>query len=105
MLMKKYFIIALLLAPFVYAYYHKPNVDQHREKIWVEAIGGDATFDEAARALPEWDNLYLVDWLVFTATRNKTLESLVSFGLLDRVFVLDSEWAPKVFNLPKAQPS
>ncbi|SRR6266540_1482815 len=103
--MKKYFIIALLLAPFVYGYYHKPHFDQHREKIWVEAKGGDATFDEEARALPEWENLYPVDWLVFTATRNKALESLVSFGLFDRVFVIDSDWAPKVFKLSKAGPS
>ncbi|MCM2357731.1 MAG: hypothetical protein NDI77_06255 [Geobacteraceae bacterium] len=99
--MKKYFIIALLLAPFVYGYYHKPQFDQHREKIWVEAKGGDATFDEAAGAQPEWENLYLVDWLVFTATRENKLATLVSFGLLDRVFVLDSEWAPKAFKLQK----
>lgn len=67
----------------------------------MEAKGGNATFDEEAAALPEWDNLYLVDWLAFTATRDKKLDSLVSFGLLDRVFVLDSDWAPKMFKLPK----
>jgi len=103
--MKKFVIIALLLAPFVYGYYHKPQLDRHREKIWAAAKGEDAAFDQAAAELPQWDDLYLVDWLVFTGTRDKKLETIVSFGLFDHVFVIDSDWAPQTFKLSKEKPS
>ena len=97
--MKKIIIILLLLAPFVYAYYHKPLLDRHQEKLYATSKLENTTFDEAAASLSEWDGLEFVDWTVFTATRDKTAYSLVSFGLLDHVFVLDSDWAPKAFKL------
>ena len=97
--MKKLFIILLLIAPFVYAYYHKPLLEKHQEKIYVVAKGEGVAFDEAAAALPQWDALEFVDWTIFTGTRDKEHYSLVSFGLLDHVFVVDSDWAPKVFKL------
>ena len=73
-------------------------MDRHEEKIYVSAKGGDTTFDEAAAALPEWEGLEFVDWTVFTATRDKKIYSLVSFGLLDHVFVLDTDWGALRFK-------
>ena len=97
--MKKLLIAVLVLAPFVYAYYHKPPFRQHQERIYLDARQTETTVDEAVYELPEWDELEFADWFIFTATREKKLYTLVSFGVIDHVFVVDSDWAPKTFKL------
>jgi hypothetical protein len=97
--MKKLLIAVLVFAPFVYAYYHKPPFRQHQEKIYLDAKQSEATVEEPVYDQPEWDGLEFADWFIFTATREKKLYTLVSFGLVDHVFVVDSDWAPKTFNL------
>lgn len=97
--MKKLLIAVLVLAPFVYAYYHKPPFRQHQERIYLDARQTVATVDEPFYELPEWDGLEFADWFIFTATREKKLYTLVSFGLVDHVFVVDPDWAPKTFRL------
>lgn len=101
--MKKYLIIGLICAPFIFAYYHKPPFAVHQEKIYHGIMGTDAEFDEAARNLPQWDKLEFDDWFIFTATRDKENYSIVSFGLLDRAYVADSDWGPKVLHLKPEQ--
>ncbi len=97
--MKKLLVAILVAAPFVYAYYHKPPFSMHQDKIYRDVAKPGTTIDEAVYSLPAWDELEFKDWFVFTATRDKKLYSLVSFGLVDHVMVVDSDWAPKAFNL------
>jgi hypothetical protein len=97
--MKKLLIAALVISPFVYAYYHKPPFRQHQEKIYLDIRQAATTDEETVYELPEWDALEFADWFIFTATREKKLSTLVSFGLVDHVFVVDSDWAPKAFKL------
>lgn len=97
--MKKLLILIILLAPLVFAYYHKPPFSKHQEKIYLAAIKKETSVDEAIYAMPQWDDLEFVDWLIFTATREKKLYSLVSFGLVNHVVVIDSDWATKAFDL------
>lgn len=97
--MKKWFIIALLVAPFVYANHKKPLLIQHQLKIYQTATGSTEALDEETAALPMWEGLEFVDWKFITATRDKSKQSLVSYGIVDYIKVIDHEWAPKALGL------
>lgn len=97
--MKKWIIIALFLAPFVYANYKKPLILKHQQAIYQSAVAPELTVDEAVYALPQWEGLEFVDWKFVTATRDKNKQTLVSYGICDYIKVVDKEWAPRVFEL------
>ncbi|HLO25991.1 MAG TPA: hypothetical protein VK187_07750 [Geobacteraceae bacterium] len=101
--MKKLVILILIIAPFAYAYYHKPAFAKHQERIYLDAYGPEATIDDEVYAMPQWDGLEFTDWFIFSATREKKLSSMVSFGLVDRVFVVDSDWAREAWRLKPLQ--
>jgi len=97
--MKKWIIIALVLAPFVYANHKKPLLINHQQKIYQVATGSTEAVDETVYAMPQWQELEFVDWKFVTATRDKSKQSLVSYGIVDYIKVVDSKWAPKAFEL------
>jgi hypothetical protein len=97
--MKKWIIIALVIAPFVYANHKKPLLINHQQKIYQMATGSTEAVDETVYAMPPWEGLEFVDWKFVTATRDKNKQSLVSFGIVDYIKVVDSEWGPKAFGL------
>jgi hypothetical protein len=97
--MKKWIIIALVLAPFVYANYYKPLLLKHQQKIYQMATGSSEAVDDEVYALPAWDGLEFVDWKFLTATRDKSKQSLVSYGIVNYIKVVDTEWGPKAFEL------
>jgi len=97
--MKKWFIMLLLFGPFFYANYKKPPMIKHQQAIYQLAAGTSEAVDEAVYTQPQWDGLEYVDWKFVTATRDKSKQSLVSFGIVDYIKVVDSEWAPKAFGL------
>jgi len=97
--MKKWIFIALVIAPFVYANHNKPLLINHQQKIYQTAAGSTEAVDEAVYALPPWEGLEFVDWKFVTATRDKNKQSLVSFGIVNYIKVVDSDWAPKAFGL------
>lgn len=101
--MKKLIILILIIGPLVYAYYHKPTFARHQEKIYLDAHGTDTTIDDDVYAMPQWDGLEFTDWFIFSATREKKLSTMVSFGLVDRVFVVDSDWAREAWGLKPLQ--
>lgn len=97
--MKKWIIIALVIAPFLYANHNKPLLAKHQQKIYQAATGTTEAVDETVYAEPQWDGLEFVDWKFVTATRDKSKQSLVSYGIVDYIKVVDSKWAPKAFGL------
>ncbi|MBV5341545.1 MAG: hypothetical protein J0665_18650 [Deltaproteobacteria bacterium] len=97
--MKKWLFIAIVIAPFVYTNYNKPLLIKHQQKIYQVATGSTEAVDDTVSALPQWEGLEFVDWKFVTATRDKNKRSLVSYGIVDYIKVLDSEWAPKAFGL------
>lgn len=97
--MKKWIIIALVIAPFFYANYKKPLLVNHQQKIYQAATGSTEAVDETVYAMPQWEGIEFVDWKFVTATRDKNKQSLVSYGIIDYIKVLDKEWAPKAFGL------
>jgi hypothetical protein len=103
--MKKWIIIALVIAPFVYANNKKPLILKHQQKIYQVAVGPAVAIDEEVYAMPQWGGLEFVDWKFVTATRDKSKQSLVSFGIVDYIKVVDIEWAPRVFELKSTDAS
>lgn len=97
--MKKWIIIALVIAPFVYANYNKPLLLKHQQKIYQLATSSTEAVDDEVYAQPQWEGLEFVDWKFLTATRDKNKQSLVSYGIVNYIKVVDSEWAPKAFDL------
>jgi hypothetical protein len=97
--MKKWIIIALVLAPFVYANYNKPLLLKHQQKIYQLATGSTEAVDDEVYTQPQWDGLEFVDWKILTATRDKSKQSLVSYGIITYIKVVDTEWGPKAFEL------
>ena len=97
--MKKLFILVLITAPFIFAYYHKPSFRAHQEEIYFSAKGAAPEVSDDFFERQEWDDLSFADWFIFTATRDNKLYTLVSIGLLDQVFIVDSEWAQTEFKL------
>lgn len=97
--MKKLVILALVIAPFVYANQNKPLLVKHQQKIYQMATGSTEAVDETVLAKPQWEGLEFVDWKFVTATRDKNKHSLVSYGIVDYIKVVDKGWAPKAFGL------
>lgn len=97
--MKKWIILAIVIAPFVYANYKKPLLINHQQKIYQMATESTEAIDDTVCAMPEWEGLEFVDWKFVTATRDKNKQSLVSYGIVDYIKVVDSKWAPKAFGL------
>ena len=101
--MKKWIIIALIIAPFVYANNKKPLLINHQQKIYQMATSSTEAVDETVYAMPPWEGLEFIDWKVVTATRDKSKQSLVSYGIVNYIKIVDKEWAPKAFGLKPAE--
>ncbi|NTV50516.1 MAG: hypothetical protein HGB32_08185 [Geobacteraceae bacterium] len=97
--MKKWIIIAFVIAPFVYANNKKPLLLNHQQKIYQTATASADAVDKTVYSMPQWEGLEFVDWKFVTATRDKNKQSLVSYGIADYIKVVDSEWGPKTFGL------
>ena len=97
--MKKWIVIALVIAPFVYANHYKPHLLKHQQKIYQVAVGPDETVDEKVYSLPQWDGLEFIDWKFVTATQDKSKQSLVSFGIINYIKIVDREWATRAFEI------
>jgi hypothetical protein len=100
---KKIIIIAILVAPFVFAYKTKPTLDDHKTKIYQLAGSTEDPLKGEQLALPEWDGVEFVDWVFITGTRNKEKQSLISFGLCKYVKVVDTDWGPKALGFKKEE--
>ena len=97
--MKALIIILLVVVPLGYAYYNKPLLAAHQEKIYLTATGTDAITDEEIYSAPQWDGLEFRDWLIVTATQDKQKQSLVSWGFVGYMKVVDTDWALKAFEI------
>lgn len=96
--MKKWIIMLLVISPFVYANYKKPTLTKHQQKIYQQAVGSTEAVDEAVYDMPQWDALEYIDWKFVTATRDKNKQSMVSYGIVNYLKVVDEDWAPKAFG-------
>ena len=103
--MKKWLVITLVIAPFAYANHNKPLILKHQQAIYQTAVGPEEVVDENVYTLPPWEGLEFIDWKFVTATQDKNKQSLVSFGIVNYIKIVDREWALKAFDLkPKDTP-
>jgi hypothetical protein len=102
--MKKWIFLLLVIAPLFYANDKRPHFNRHQQKIYQLAIESNEDIDEAVYSLPQWDGLEFVDWKIVTATRDKSKQSLVSYGIVDYIKVVDTDWAPKAFDIKSRDP-
>ena len=101
MSIKRLLIMAILIAPFVYAYREKPLLDDHKTMIYQLAADTGETVSEEQLALPIWDGLEYIDWVIVTCTRDKTNLSLVSIGIVKYIKLVDDDWGPIALGLKK----
>jgi hypothetical protein len=102
--MKKWIFILLVIGSIVYANNKKPSLIKHEQQIYQDAVGPAEVIDEAVYDSPHWEGLEFVDWKIATATRDKSKMSLVSFGIINYILVVDSEWAHKTFDIKSRDP-
>lgn len=97
--MKKLLVFLLIVGPLVFAANKKPLLDDHKAKIYAVAAGAGSAADAEILAKPEWDKLEFCDWGIVTATQDKEKHSLVSYGIVTYIKVMDRDWAPKAFGI------
>lgn len=96
-------LAVILLVVLGYAYYNKPLLPAHQEKIYLTATGTETNTDQEVYSQPEWDGLEFRDWFIVTATQDKQKQSLVSWGFVGYLKVVDTEWALNAFDLKKQE--
>lgn len=101
--MKKIIIILLIFGPFFYANHKKPPMINHQQAIFQSAAGSNAAVDEEVYKMPQWDGLEYVDWKFVTATRDKSKQSLVSFGIVNYINVVDKDWGSKTLGIKPSE--
>ncbi len=83
-----FMLIALVAAASVI----KPDLAAHRKKVYELSTGSAAPPAEELAALPEWKELTFRDFYLLTATQSTARNSIVSYGFLRHIAVLDREW-------------
>jgi hypothetical protein len=87
-LMKKYLIILLIVAGI--CYYYNPPLENHIESLSILAPEKLTEGDNFQAKIRE--NLDFINFYVASATKDRQRLSIVTFGCLGRVFVIDKEW-------------
>lgn len=88
----KGFLWFLLLAFLGTASIVKPDLNAHREKIYEVSTHSAPPPPREFSVLPEWDELTFRDFYFVTATRSRERKSMVSYGFLRYVKVVDAGW-------------
>ncbi len=101
MSIKRLLILAILIAPFVYAYREKPLLDDHKTRIYQLAGNTEEPLTEEQLALPAWDGLEYVDWVIITGIKDKTHMSLVSIGIVKYIKIVDTDWGSDSLGMKK----
>ena len=92
--MKKYFILLIIFAGI--CYYYNPLFENHVQAIMDEAPKDFVITETTHNKIQE--NLDFINLYVVSATKDKLRLSIVTFGALQKVFVVDSKWLPWMFK-------
>ena len=94
-------VFIILLAAIWLAHSTRPPLEDHLQRIYTLANGPEATFGEAEKSLPQWEQVEFKDWYLLTATQDKEKKNLISVGIPKYVRVLDLDWGLKAFGKAK----
>lgn len=92
--MKKFLIFLIIIAGV--CYYYNPPFESHVKAVLDGAPQDFVTTEKADDKIQE--NLDFINLFVVSATKDKQRLSIVTFGALQKVFVIDSKWLPWVFK-------
>lgn len=95
--MKKWLIILLIAGVFYYVHENRPTQLMHQQTLYANATGEEAS--EEVLAMAEWNKLNFRDFLIVTTLSDVDQFNLVSYGYLNRVKVVDTEWIANAFKL------
>ncbi|ABA89721.2 hypothetical protein Pcar_2482 [Syntrophotalea carbinolica DSM 2380] len=89
--MKK-LLMLVIAAAIGYAAYTNPDLDAHQQAISDQLPGGQYYSEE--QNLARFSDLDYSNFLIASATKDTTKMSMVSYGFLGRVTVVDEDWQP-----------
>lgn len=90
--MKKLLLLALIAAA-GYAAYTNPGFGSHRQAI-ADQLPGQTYYTEEQEA-ERFRDLDYTNFLIGSATKDTEKMSLVSYGFLGRVSIVDENWRPR----------
>jgi|GEM_PF-2855279 len=70
----------------------KPDLNVHRQKIYETATGSPAPATADLALLPEWKDLKFRDFYFVTVTQSIGRETIVSYGVLRYIKVVNPDW-------------
>lgn len=70
----------------------KPDFSAHQKKIYEVSTGTAAPSVAELAALPEWKGLSFRDLYLVTTTQSAERKSIVTYGFLRYIKVVDKEW-------------
>jgi len=86
--MKKYLVILLIIAGI--CYYYNPPLEDHIELLSSQAPEKLTEGGNVAEKIQT--NIDFINFYVASATKDKQRLSVVTFGCLGKIFVIDKEW-------------
>jgi hypothetical protein len=96
--MKKILLLLVVIAGI--CYYYNPPFESHRKALVSEAPQDlvssgkiDEKIDEKIK-----DNLDFINLYVASATKDKQRLSIVTFGVFEKVMIIDNQWLPWVLK-------
>lgn len=96
--MKKFLLLLVIVAGI--CYYYNPPFENHIKALISEAPQDfvpsgkiDEQIDEKIR-----DNLDFINLFVASATKDKQRLSIVTFGVFDKIIIIDNKWLPWIFK-------
>jgi hypothetical protein len=92
--MKKILLLLIIIA--AVCYYYNPPFESHIKALVADApqdFVSPVKLDEKVR-----DNLDFINLFVASATKDKQRLSVVTFGVFEKVIIIDSKWLPWVLK-------
>lgn len=86
--MKKILLLLLIIAGI--CYYYNPTLKDHISLLSSQApekMNSEGTAEDKIK-----DNIDFINFYVVSATKDKQRLSIVTFGALSKVFIIDKEW-------------
>lgn len=98
MTIKKLLILILIAVPVYFLHQHRPTYADHAAKVYEVYSGEVLPVGEELPPWPQWQKLEYRDFYIITASQDFDKKTLVSFGWVGYIKVLDEDWAKEAFK-------
>lgn len=96
--MKKILLLLLIVAGI--CYYYNPPFESHIKAIITEAPQDVVSSGKIDEKIDQKivDNLDFINLVVASATKDKQRLSIVTFGIFEKVMIIDNKWLPWILK-------